>query len=297
MTELYRLVYTSRNLLKGPEAEITAAVAEILATSQANNVRVGVTGALLFNGGHFAQVLEGPRPVIETTFERIQRDRRHSDVGVLQCEAVAERGFPNWSMAFVGQSAKGRALWSEMASRTGFDLSRVEGEDLFATLHAIVLAEESLGAEGGLDADDALTPASHTGPAAPAGKAEGRDFDRLRAELRATIPDNRQADAAARPSGREAAPVEAPPRPAEAEPGTEVAVLRAALAEERQRTTDLRRELDDARIALGATEAKCAALRSDRESWAGRIKALASLLSEHPGQAKARPGPEIAKVA
>ena len=115
MNELYRLVYTSRNLLVGDEDARVSAVAEILARSQANNARVGVTGALLFNGGYFAQVLEGPRVAGEATFERIQRDPRHSDVAVLQCEPVEERGFPHWSMSFIGHSPRGRALWAEIA--------------------------------------------------------------------------------------------------------------------------------------------------------------------------------------
>ncbi len=112
--------------------------------SQHNNNKVSVTGALLFNGGSFAQVLEGPRKAVETTFERIQRDPRHSDVSVLQCEPVEARGFSNWSMAFIGHSPRGRAMWNEVAARTGFDLSRIEGDELFRTLHAIVEEEEGL---------------------------------------------------------------------------------------------------------------------------------------------------------
>jgi hypothetical protein len=146
MKDLYRLVYTSTNHLTGSDNDRAAAVAEILMTSQRNNSKVGVTGALLFNSGCFAQVLEGPRKAVETTFERIQRDLRHSDVSVLQYEPVEARGFSNWSMAFIGQSAKGRAMWEEMASRTGFDFSRVEGDQLFATLKSIVIEEEGHGA-------------------------------------------------------------------------------------------------------------------------------------------------------
>ena len=55
--------------------------ADILRTSRRNNAEVGVTGALMFNGGAFAQVLEGPRRGVESTFERIQRDQRHGDQG------------------------------------------------------------------------------------------------------------------------------------------------------------------------------------------------------------------------
>ena len=49
----------ARTLLLGPEQTMAAAVVEILATSQRNNSAVDVTGALMFNGRAFAQVLEG----------------------------------------------------------------------------------------------------------------------------------------------------------------------------------------------------------------------------------------------
>ncbi|AWN46763.1 hypothetical protein DK419_10950 [Methylobacterium terrae] len=142
MSDLYRLVYASKNLLQGPDHEVTAAVRRILAASQANNRRVGVTGALMFNGGAFAQVLEGPRTGVEDTFERIQRDERHGDVTVLQCGPVEARGFPDWSMAFVGQSARGQALWCGLAAESGFDLTRLDGDGVFAMLHGLVLEEE-----------------------------------------------------------------------------------------------------------------------------------------------------------
>lgn len=69
MSDLYRLVYASKNLLQGTDAEIAQAVSQILAASQRNNTGVDVTGALMFNAGAFAQVLEGPQRGVETTFE------------------------------------------------------------------------------------------------------------------------------------------------------------------------------------------------------------------------------------
>ncbi len=142
MTDLYRLVYASKNLLRGPETEVTAEVRQILDASQRNNQTVGVTGALMFNAGAFAQVLEGPRAGVEATFERIQRDLRHSDVTVLQCGPAENRGFANWSMAFVGQSTGGQARFSGLAAESGFDLSRLDGDRVFSMLHGLVMEEE-----------------------------------------------------------------------------------------------------------------------------------------------------------
>lgn len=145
MSDLYRLVYTSRNLFQGSENETSAVVTQILAASQRNNARSGVTGALMFNAGAFAQVLEGPRQSVEATLERIQRDPRHGDVMVLQCAPVDDRKFPNWSMTFVGQSARGRTMWSTLAADSGFDIARFNGDDVFAMLHNLILEEEALG--------------------------------------------------------------------------------------------------------------------------------------------------------
>jgi blue light- and temperature-responsive anti-repressor len=302
MTELYRLVYTSRNLLTGAEEVRAAAVAEILATSQKNNARVGVSGALLFNGGSFAQVLEGPRPVVERTFERIQRDPRHSDVNVLQCEPVAKRGFANWSMAFVGHSVRGQALWNEMAGRTGFDLARIEGETLFSTLHSIVLAEEDLQPEEAACAADTAhgvpLGATKTPPVAEAPVREALDVARLRAELQHARPEERQADGP-RPAAAPSAPLRngGDAATAAASPGTEAGVLRAALAEERARTTELRRNLDEARVALAGAQQHADTLRAQRDLWAGRAKALASALSAEPDLAQALDMPAMRSVA
>ena len=103
MSDLYRLVYASKNLLAGSESDLASSVLQILKASQRNNAPADVSGALLFNKGAFAQVLEGPRRQVEDTFERIQRDPRHGDVTVLQCGSVESRGLANRSMAFVGQ--------------------------------------------------------------------------------------------------------------------------------------------------------------------------------------------------
>ena len=295
MKDLYRLVYTSSNLLTGSDIERTAAVSEILAISQRNNSKVGVTGALLFNGGSFAQVLEGPQKAVETTFERIQRDPRHSDVSVLQCEAVEARGFSNWSMAFIGHSVRGRALWNEIADRTGFDLARIEGDQLFATLRAIVVEEEGLTTATAPAA--ATPPVAVTPPVAATAKAapgtiemarprgEALDVDRLRTELLDQTPEKHTGSGPARPADQAGrANKGAPPasESASAGPGIDIAVLRAALAEERERTTILRRDLDDARIGLAVARRDNDILRRERDAWAGRVRSLATALCQDP---------------
>jgi hypothetical protein len=139
---LHRLVYYSRNRIAGPPQALAASIGDILATSRANNARVGVTGALMFNAGCFGQVLEGPQPALEAIFERIQQDERHGDVSLLSLASTTTRAFESWSMGFVGASVEDAARYGSIAQDSGFDPSRLTGEALFEALHRLAMEEE-----------------------------------------------------------------------------------------------------------------------------------------------------------
>jgi hypothetical protein len=139
--DLYRLIYYSRNRIP-PDADVAAEVDSILRASQRNNAAAGVTGALIFNNGVFAQVLEGDRATVESTFERIQRDDRHGDVEVLSFEPVSKRIFESWSMAFIGRSKRHLDLFGHMAQASGFEARRMQGERTLEIMQAIALEEE-----------------------------------------------------------------------------------------------------------------------------------------------------------
>ena len=282
MGGLYRLVYSSKNLINAPESIMSAEVDQILAASQRNNAKVDVTGALLFNRGGFAQVLEGPQRGVEATFERIQRDLRHADVTVLQCGPVEERGFTNWSMAFVGQSAKGRELWNSLAARSGFDLSRLDGDEVFSMLHGFVLEEEGV--------QDAPVP--ETSENVGQSDAPTLDTGRLRAEIDGVRPD-RPDHARARPSSptsnatlEDATVASIPKRGAPKPVGNDfdLPVLRLALADERQRTTELRNQIDEAQIALAKAQSEVKQMREQRDLWAERARLLATVIGEEAAE-------------
>ncbi len=274
MSDIYRLVYASKNLLTGSEDEAAAAVVQILSTSQRNNAARDVTGALLFNRGAFAQVLEGPRRAVEDTFERIQRDERHGDVTVLQCGTVAGRAFGNWSMAFVGRSARGQAMWQGLASQSGFDLTRMDGDDVFAMLHGLVSEEEGMVA----------APAAPLAPAA-------LDVDRLRVELADLRPGPASGPTDAKPSDAKPVDVEpvaaepVPVRPSIAAPPVRddepvIAVLKASLRAERLAAVELRGAIDDLRVALARQAEQLRAATRERDAWAERARVLAMTLCE-----------------
>jgi hypothetical protein len=143
---IYRLVYYSHNKIAGSPKTMATTIQAILAASRRNNAAVGVTGALMFNAGCFAQVLEGPKAAVENTFERIQQDERHGDVSVLSFGPVADRSFDRWSMGFVGESVADAEQYGNIADQSGYDPSRMTGDAVFATLQRLMREEEGAGA-------------------------------------------------------------------------------------------------------------------------------------------------------
>jgi hypothetical protein len=142
MSDLYRLVYYSHSRLPASTEAMADSVDSILDAACRNNPRLGVTGALMFNRGCFAQVLEGTRESVARTFERIQQDPRHGDVSLLEFAPAKARAFENWSMAFVGASVQDAAKFGAIAGESGYDPAKMSAEALFRVLQALVLEDE-----------------------------------------------------------------------------------------------------------------------------------------------------------
>ncbi len=136
---LFRLVYCSRNTILGQQGDPAAEVAGILATSRANNARDGVTGALLYSEGCFAQVLEGGLDAVERTFERIQCDPRHGDVVMLQVGRADGRLFGAWDMALAETDDPAKA--SAVLGRALAQPNSGAGTDVVAWLNGLVRRE------------------------------------------------------------------------------------------------------------------------------------------------------------
>jgi hypothetical protein len=75
-------------------------ISAILLKSRANNRRLGLTGALMYRGERFIQILEGPDEVVRERFDLIAADPRHRDVKVISELQILERQFPEWTMGF-----------------------------------------------------------------------------------------------------------------------------------------------------------------------------------------------------
>lgn len=66
--------------------------------SYCNNVELGITGILFFDGHHFGQVLEGRRDAVENRWRVILDDQRHDQLELVGQQDIARRSFSNWSM-------------------------------------------------------------------------------------------------------------------------------------------------------------------------------------------------------
>lgn len=143
MSNLYHLAYISKNSINGTEDDIKEQVKSILSTAQTNNPALGVTGALLYSGGYFCQVIEGESETLEELFETIQMDSRHNQVTVLHFEPIEKRNFSEWAMARAGIEDTMR--FDIEGIRTSKDEILVErnGKDLVNVLEQLVKQHQS----------------------------------------------------------------------------------------------------------------------------------------------------------
>ena len=114
---LIQLIYASRvSRALGP-----ADIKDILAASQRNNARAGVTGALCLNNGIFLQLLEGDRLAVNALYHRLLKDGRHRDPAVLDLCEIPHRRFTSWSMGLIGSLEANRQLFLKYSGTAEFD--------------------------------------------------------------------------------------------------------------------------------------------------------------------------------
>lgn len=97
-----RLIYVSESRMIKDETE--SVLAKIVAGAETRNVELQVTGALLFTGAHFAQILEGPTASIAILLKALERDPRHANLRIVDQAPIRKRKFAEWQMAYSGPS-------------------------------------------------------------------------------------------------------------------------------------------------------------------------------------------------
>jgi Sensors of blue-light using FAD len=72
----------------------------MLQKARAKNEKLAITGMLLYRDGFFMQALEGELADIESLYDTISQDPRHSDLILIFKKPIPKRGFPDWTMGF-----------------------------------------------------------------------------------------------------------------------------------------------------------------------------------------------------
>ena len=93
---IHQLIYVSRPTTAITEAELV----DILTQSQYKNIRLDLSGLLVFHDGKFMQLLEGGKKEVDELFATIRRDPRHTDVKVVLETDCYHRCMPSWVMGF-----------------------------------------------------------------------------------------------------------------------------------------------------------------------------------------------------
>jgi hypothetical protein len=138
MSDLYHLAYFSRAAVGGEREVVERELRAILAAAHRKNPSLGVTGALLYSGGYFCQVIEGPLEALEDLYETIQLDGRHTECTVLFFEPLDSRGFERWDMAFAGIDDELRFPIEEIKASHDQLAMKDAGHDIVAVLLQLV---------------------------------------------------------------------------------------------------------------------------------------------------------------
>ena len=113
----------------------------ILTTAEEKNTQNGITGALVFADCRFAQILEGQRSALSSTFARILLDDRHSMVCLVEFIECAERIFSDWSMKHLRAQRKFMEKSNDMGSFAPEQFDAQELLSMFVNLNEQILPQ------------------------------------------------------------------------------------------------------------------------------------------------------------
>jgi hypothetical protein len=136
----YHILYRSRATSPPTEADLQ----HLLGRARAHNVQANITGLLLYSGGRYVQVLEGPQDEVQAVYAHILRDPRHTQVVTVSEGIRPARCFPSWSMALghVAQPAVARVLDAALAEEP-FHSVPIHGPVLHRLLQAFGVRAET----------------------------------------------------------------------------------------------------------------------------------------------------------
>lgn len=144
MSTIYQVAYISKNTVDKNQSDVKNEIKDILNVARKNNKELGITGALLYSGGYFCQVLEGEKDKVEKLIKTIQSDNRHKEINILSGEFVTNRTFAEWDMAFAGIEEKMRFDIFGIKNSKDELAVKQSGQMLLQTLENLIKHQEIL---------------------------------------------------------------------------------------------------------------------------------------------------------
>ncbi|MFW7380844.1 MAG: BLUF domain-containing protein [Oligoflexus sp.] len=89
---------------------------ELIDRSQMNNKKANITGILVYNSGHFLQLLEGDEKLVSQLGETIAKDPRHKDMTIFFQASTPEIIFRDWYMAYKNLSEYNAGLRGKISN-------------------------------------------------------------------------------------------------------------------------------------------------------------------------------------
>lgn len=71
---------------------------QIVETSARKNPQRDISGFLVYDGGEFLQVVEGPEEELDRLLGELGRDTRHHSIEIIERKPIEERSFAGWTM-------------------------------------------------------------------------------------------------------------------------------------------------------------------------------------------------------
>jgi hypothetical protein len=103
---LVRLCYVSQNRVDFRKGSMISQLGDVLDAAERYNARHGITGALVFDRDWFVQVLEGQLHAVWAVFDRLARDKRHSNIRFVEMKEACSRRFGDWWMGCAERNAR-----------------------------------------------------------------------------------------------------------------------------------------------------------------------------------------------
>jgi Sensors of blue-light using FAD len=107
---LFRLIFVS-DQVDSSQMDTSQFVDE----AKVANRKLGVTGALWFDGEHFLHLLEGSRAALNSLLLGAEKSPYHTDIDVICFGEVSQRIYGDWVLSYFGSETHNRSVAAQFA--------------------------------------------------------------------------------------------------------------------------------------------------------------------------------------